>query len=694
MVDGLDDRTRRRLAAVFDRIIPGDAHPAVSGAGLFDHLAQLSAEPHTAWLVDQVVAVVDALDATARTVHDAGVEDLGVELLDGLLAGLDHEARDHLVERAAEAYYGGPDRAGARMVGYDPAPVRDPGAPVVEPALAPTAFADLGERYDVVVVGAGAGGGVAAFVAAAAGATVLLVERGEALRFEDVGRDHLRNHRSRVFGHNTGPVAVPSPRELVGAEGGVRVVELSHDPDWHDNAMTVGGGTRVYQGMAWRFSPTDFHMASTYGIPAGSSLADWPIGYDELEPHYSWAEQAIGVSGDASAHPQVGPRSAGYPMPPLPTNREAAVLAAGAARLGWRTGPVPMLINSVPDDGRARCVGCGECVGFACPSGAKNGTYQTVIPRALATGRTTLVTAAMATEVTVDRTGRVSGVRLFDERTRAAREVRAGEVVVACGAIETARLLLASRSAHHPDGLGNQHDQVGRHLQGHTFVSAFGRFAEPVIEMGGPGATVATCDHLHGLDGVIGGGVISNELIKLPIVHWRWAMDPEAPRWGPEAKAAMRDGYLRTGHLFGQAQELPRSGNRVTLSEQVDHAGMPTVRLHGRAHEETVRTALAVRDAARRWMEASGASRVWTDAVPTELGAGRHQAGTCRMGHDPARSVTDPTGRVHGHANLWVADASLHVTNGGVNPGLTIYALAHRTASILAGEGDLPALER
>ncbi|WP_436794159.1 GMC oxidoreductase [Actinospongicola halichondriae] len=679
-----DDETRRRVAAVFDRLIPADDHPAVSGAGLFEHLERLAADEHTVTLTERALELVDVLDDRARTTFGAGVDDLAVSDLDALISGLEWDERESLVQRAAEAYYGGADTPGARMIGYDARPRRSPGAPIEPPVVPATALADCDDRYDVVVLGAGAGGGVAAWTLAEAGARVLLVERGRALSFDDVGRDHLRNHRSSVHGNNTGPAEDGNPREWVDRRGQVVSVELPHDPRWNNNAMTVGGGSRVYQGMAWRFAPDDFAMASTYGVPDGSSLADWPIAYDDLESFYTWVEHDLGVCGDGTAHPASGPRSSGYPMPPLPTNTEAAVLGAGARRLGLRTGPVPLLINSEPRNGAARCVQCGECVGFACPSGAKNGTYDTAIPRALATGNAHLVTGTRAVEIVVDDDGSVRGARLVDEGTGRERTVHAGDVVVACGAIETARLLLDSRSSRHPDGLGNAHDQVGRHLQGHSFVSVFGRFDEPVLDLVGPGVSIATVDHLHGNDGVIGGGVIANEIVKLPIVHWRWAYQPDAPRWGLGAKVEMRDGYRTTSHLFGQVQEIPRADNRVQLGERTDALGVRVARLQGAAHEETIRAARHIRGVAREWMEASGAHTVWSDAIPTGLTAGQHQAGTCRMGVDPTSSVTDPDGRVHGHDNLWVADGSLHVNNGGVNPVLTIYALARRTATILA----------
>jgi choline dehydrogenase-like flavoprotein len=673
---------RRRLAAVFDRIIPEDDFPAVSDGGLADHLDQLAGSAETAPIVARAEAIVDALDETARSRFGAPIDEVAPTDVDPLIEDLPWADRELLVQLAAEAYYGGPDRPGARMVGFDRSPKRGPGAPIVEPVLRTTPFGAISGGYDAVVLGAGAGGGVAARVLAEAGSRVLVVDRGAVLRYEEVGRDHLRNHRAAVYGVNTsGP---RERRERVDADGGVTVVEDAHDPRWHDDAMVVGGGTRVYQGMAWRFHPLDFAMASTYGVPDGSSLADWPIGYADLEPHYAWAEQSLGVCGDAGAHLAQGDRTGPYPLPPFPPSTEVRVLRAGAEAVGLRTGPVPLLVNTEPNDGRARCVRCGECVGFACPSDAKNSSHNALLPRALETGNATLVERCRATSVLVDHRGRVTGVHLVDERTGATVDVAAGHVVLACGAIETARLLLASRSSHHPSGIGNGTDQVGRHLQGHSFVSAFGLHDDVVVDMEGPGVGIATLDHLHGNPGVIGGGVIANEMIKLPIVHWRWSHHPAAPRWGLAGKAAMRDSYRRTGHLFCQVQEVPVPGNRVTLGDGTDRVGMPIVRLHGSAHPETVRTAGHVQSVAARWMAASGAGEVWVDRVPTGLTAGQHQAGTCRMGADPQTSVTDPDGRVHGHDNLWAADGSVHVTNGGVNPVLTIYALAHRTAEAIA----------
>ncbi len=683
--------------AALARIVPEGEHPGVADASLRDSLEQLAAGYHAKYWDRSINPGLVHLDAEADGLFGRDFVDLSAEEQDELLAGVASDAvttawtavepmRFHgaLVKVANETYYATVDSPAWDLVGYNAGPSRLPGVDVAHTSLTTTSFAQIADTYDVVIVGAGAGGGTAAGVLARAGLSVLLAERGELLTYEQVGRDHLANHRLAEHGHNTGPDADGNPR-VYASEHGDMVVERPWKHEWSNNAMTVGGGTRVYQGMAWRYLPIDFELASTYGVPEGSSLANWPVTYEDLEPFYTRSEWALGVCGDGDSHANQGERSRPYPMQPFPLDPEAEVLAAGAKRLGLSTGPVPLLVNSEPYNGRAACVGCGECVGFACPSDAKNGSWNTFVVDALATGRCHLVTGARATHVITDGTGRVDGVELVDWTTGGRRRIRAGHVVVAAGAIESPRLLLSSRSDAHPDGLGNETDQVGRHLQGHHYIGAFGIFDDPVIDMNGPGVTIGTCDWNHDPDAGLIGGCIHNEVIKLPIIHWAWALPWDIPRWGTEGKHAMRDLYLRTGHLYGPIQEIPTPDCRVTLAHGVvDKHGSPVARWGGAYHPDTVRAAAAQSERAEQWLIASGARQTWVNPPPGPFGAGQHQAGTCRMGDDPTTSVTDRWGRVHGHDNLWVMDASLHVTNGGFNPVLNIYALTLRSAEHLA----------
>ncbi len=530
--------------------------------------------------------------------------------------------------------------------------------------------------YDVIVVGAGAGGGVVANVLAQAGKQVLLLERGRALDVEAVGFDHLRNHRLALYGHNAGPDLVGHPRVAVAPDGRELTVQ-PHEGAYQNNAMCVGGGTRVYGAQAWRFLPDDFRMKTLYGVPPASSLAAWPLDYDELEPYYERAEWELGVAGDASS--SVAPRRREYPLPPVPSTLSRVVLERAARSLGWQTCPPPLLINTAPYGGRPACSGCAMCVGFACHNDSKNGSHNTVIPRALATGRCELVTRALVSRV-VRQERRVCGVEYFveGEQNSGPRSVQARAVVVAAGAIESARLLLNSE-------LGNDFDQVGRHLQGHVYVGAYGSSKEVVYDGIGPGVSLASCEFNHGNPGVIGGGLLANEFIKLPIIFFRSSLPPDLRRWGLEGKQAMRDGYQRTLCVQGPTQEIPNPLSRVTVSREVrDRFGVPVARLSGTIHPETLRTAEFLHERAQAWLLAAGAERTWSQKPGIGLSAGQHQAGTCRMGDDPRSSVTDRHGRVHGIDNLFVADASLHVTNGGFNPVLTIFALAYRTGEYVA----------
>ena len=542
------------------------------------------------------------------------------------------------------------------------------------------------KNYDAIIVGSGAAGGIVACVLAEAGKHVLLLERGPALTFAEVGRDHLRNQRLAIYGHNAGPELIGNPRVFVDPQGRSRLVD-PHELDYHNNAACVGGGTRVYGAQAWRFHPDDFRMASKYGVPEGSSLADWPISYATLEPFYERAEWELGVAGDGNIIQSQIPRRRNYPLPPVPPSPQTVALQNSARALGWVTTPVPLLINTEVYRGRSSCIGCKYCVGFACPTDAKTGTQNTVIPRALATGNCELKTAAVAEAIETDDRGNVTGISYFvtSSGTPQHETARARMVIVSAGAIESARLLLNSRSSLHPAGLGNEHDQVGRNLQGHLYPRAYGLSATKVFNGIGPGVTIATIRFNHDNPGIIGGGMLADDFIKPPIDFWYDSLPPDLPRWGIVNKRFMRHNYTRVLHVRGPVQDIPNPEGRVSVDDNVrDKWGIPVARLSGTTHPATVEAAEFMRERGEQWLRASGCEKVWSTQPGLILSGRQHQAGTCRMGNDPATSVTDEWGRIHGHNNLFVIDGSLHVTNGGFNPVLTIMALAFRSAEYIA----------
>jgi choline dehydrogenase-like flavoprotein len=538
------------------------------------------------------------------------------------------------------------------------------------------------KHVNALVIGAGAGGGVVAKELAVAGLSVILLERGRWHSAAEGRKDDLRNQRTSVLGNAFGPDGERNPRVVVDAQGGERILK-PYEGGYHNNAACVGGGTASYGAMAWRFHEKDFRMRSTYGALAGSTLDDWPIAYSDLEPYYEKAEIELGVSGDVTPDPFHAPRRNPLPMPPLPPSREHRVLKAAALRLGLHPFDIPMVRNTVVWRGRGPCMRCRWCVGFACEVNAKGGTQNTVIPEALATGNCELRTQCMTKEVLVDDRGRARGVAYFDENDRL-REQTADLVVVAGGATESARLLLNSRSRLFPNGLGNRYGWVGHNLQGHTYTGAVGLFDHDVYDDLGPGASIAVCDYNHGTPGLRGGAMLANEFIRLP-VQFLGMRPPWVPRWGLGHKEFMRDYYRRTISVKGPTQEMPVFDARVEADPKVrDYWGIPVARLAGGKHAHTIEIANVMALRAETWLKEAGAVKTWVNRAGPGLSGGQHQAGTCRMGDDPKTSVVNRWCQLHGVDNVFVTDGSVHVTNGGFNPVLTIFAIAYWAGEYIA----------
>ena len=531
-------------------------------------------------------------------------------------------------------------------------------------------------HVNAVVIGAGAGGGVVASELASAGLSVVLLERGDWPVYDRHINDELISQRTQILGAAFGPDWRKNPR-VIKYPDGTRQITSPIKGYYSHIAACVGSGTVSYGAMAWRYMPEDFRMKTTYGKVEGSSLDDWPISYDDIEPYYEKAEWEIGVSGDGAGNPFEGNRNRDYPMPAFENNRDGELLASAARRLGLHPFPIPMLRNSVPYNYRPGCIRNRTCVGYQCPVDAKNGTHNTVIPKAIATGNCEVRTGCQVAEIISHPGGNVKGVRYYDENDR--EQIQTSDIIVlAASAIESARLMLNSKTSLFPAGLGNNSDMVGRNLQGHAYTGAFGIFRDEIKTYSGPGATFALCDYNHHNEGIIGGGLLANEFNRMPYLFSQ-VRPPGAKRWGSAHKEFQVRNLKRMTEMVGPIQEMPNPESRVTIAEDVkDYWGIPVPALSGQRHPLDHEHCKFLSARAEEILREAGAHFTWQSVGGRGGPSGdQHQCGTLRMGNDPATSVVNRYGQVHEIDNLFVADGSVFVTGGGFNPVLTIMAMGY-----------------
>lgn len=508
---------------------------------------------------------------------------------------------------------------------------------------------------DVVIVGAGPCGALVAKELTERGLRVTVLEAGRRFRS---GTD-LENSEA-----NAGKILWTEPRNFVGRSAVVPKAGTG-----------VGGGTLAWLGVMPRFQREDFRTRSTEGVGA-----DWPIGYEDLRPHYEKVEREFGVAGEC------GPfASEPYqlPMPPHRMNRHAQILAEGARRLGAHPFAPPIAINSEPRDGRPACIYCGWC-GSGCATDAKATAANTYLPRAERQGARVIDEAFVHRVVYDPAKGRATGVEYLDARHREHR-IDARVVVLAAHAIETPRLLLLSANPTFPDGLANSSGLIGKSFMSHPTWQVFGTFEEPVnaykgMQMG----HVMVQDYLRpDPRNAYARGFVLISYMMTPVTYGNLG----GLSYGTDLKDFLHE-YAHTAAWWAHAEGLPEERNAVTLDANLrDARGLPAARLTYEWGENDVKLAAAARDKAAEMMAASGARKV---RIGTNYGA--HAMGSCRMGRDPATSVVNEHCRTHDVPNLLVTDTSVFVTGSGVNPTLTAMAIARRSAGHIAEalqQGDL-----
>lgn len=487
------------------------------------------------------------------------------------------------------------------------------------------------DTWDIIIIGSGAGGGTVARALADTGANILVLERGDAIPRED---------------QNWNPDAVWRELRYRTTETWLDEKGAPFRPYTH---YCVGGNTKFWGTVMYRLRPQDF---KTLEHMDGVSPA-WPIDYDTLAPYYDRAEELYGVHGQHGVDPTEAPRGP-YPFPPVPHARVVDEIVEQLKRQGLHPSPLPLGLQE-------HCVLCNTCNSFPCKIHAKSDAEICGVRPALARPNVELWTSATARRLITDASGkRIEAVEV--ERAGETLRVSAPLVIVSCGAVNSAALLLRSANDKHPDGLANSSGLVGKRYMAHlaTMMQGFHPFRvnDTVFQK-----TVAINDfYLKGPSSRFPLGQIQSQGRTHGVMAHTVA--PAIPLWVYEAWVARGVDWL------AMTEDLPRVDNRVTVGPngQIRLQYKPN---NLRAHEQLVREAKQILRQLGFWVVMTYSHKAKNTT---------HQCGTLVFGTDSRESVLDTYCRAHDVDNLFVVDASFFPSSAAVNPGLTIVAQALRAA--------------
>jgi choline dehydrogenase-like flavoprotein len=517
-------------------------------------------------------------------------------------------------------------------------------------------------RADVCVVGSGPAGAIVAARLAGSGHDVVVLEAGPRYDRRDRGERmeaHIRPGPSAVW-------PVDENRDAYTSDG---------ERHYPLNAMRikgVGGSTLHWQGMVMRLHERDFRMRTDHGVGV-----DWPVDYADLRPYYAEAERELSVAG-ASDNPYEPPREEPHPLPAFAPSHSDSLFAEACERLGIDMHSVPNARNSEPADGRPACQGYGTCQPV-CPSGAKY-TAESHVETAVEAGAR-VVDEAPVTRLEHDDAGESVTAAVYVTPDGTHRQ-EARHFVVACGGVETPRLLLLSESDRHPDGLANSSGLVGRCFMDHLFAGAGGRLGRPTRQNHVGFNTSESHQFYDGTDPLVG--------LKLEFFNYAGPSPvveaTRAETWGDDLLDSLGESYgdhLAVGALV---EQLPSPENRVELdTSTTDDKGDPVPRIVWSIDDRTREAIRRANEIQRAILSELDVEVTWT-VGPEETGPAAHHMGTTRMGDDPESSVVDADCRAHDLSNLWVAGSSVFPTAGAMNPTLTIAALSCRLADRLDAE--------
>ncbi len=552
---------------------------------------------------------------------------------------------------------------------------------------------------DICIVGSGAGAGPIAYELSKAGYSVIILEKGGWYTEKDFFKDE------QLSRHDVFQSQFKDERHVLN--------EPNDDGGWSNDTTAqfwggniVGGASNFMSGYFHRLKPVDFRLVSIFGKIKGANTVDWPISYSELEPYYTKVERIVGVSGKVVKHPHLEPRSTkDYPFVPTAEHPIAGWFDKACHTLGFHPLPMARGILSKPYNNRRSCEYSGYCGSYGCSSGAKASSRAALLDQAIATGKCKIIPYAKAFHINSDQKGNATSVDYFDtnnpEHTLANAEknalsIQAKIIVVACYSIESARLLLSSPGVKHPNGIGNNHQQVGKNLHccsggtGHG-VFEYDQFSKQQaddLKIRGPFFNRAlqdwyVIDDKKAFSKPVKGGTLD------------FVFDPPSPTsdanslkredgkllWGSTLKQRIKSSFTQSKDFKFEVfcDWLTNDDCHVSLdSKEKDKWGSPIAKVKAGFHPHDMKVAQYLVDRGKEVMTAMGAQTVWGNAfsAPTS----NLIAGGLRFGNDPKTSALDADCRVHGTDNLFVSDGSFMPNGGSVTPTFTIYANSFRVA--------------
>jgi choline dehydrogenase-like flavoprotein len=524
------------------------------------------------------------------------------------------------------------------------------------------------ENFDVCVIGSGAAGGVMAKELCEGGAKVVMLEAGKQIQPWE-----LLSHKwpyELPFRGFRGEKQAPFYQGDIAKS----VAYVDCDNITVDRVRVLGGRTMHWNAVTLRYAPRDFKEWSLQGIEE-----DWPLSYEELAPYYDRIEQIIGVCGNDD-HLEILPAGKNY-LPPIPWRCSEHIMKRATDAMGIPLIAVRKAVLTQPYDKRPSCHYCGHCMD-GCDVASIFSSPDCMLPKARATGNFTLRQNALAREVLVDHEGLAKAVSYINTETRAEQQVKARIVVVCCSTVESARLLLNSRSHKHPAGLANANGRVGHHLHGHLgeTLSIYLEELEGQEPSNQDGATdhvyVPRYNHLFGKNDYVGGWGFQVNYSSYMFPHQAVRL----PGYGAAYKERVRKmqpGYLSFG---GWAKVSSENRNYVSVDPaRVDAHGIPTPVVHFRFSENDHALWLATQQS---MLEVSSHMKgtLFTSFGKGPSGFTSHEVGTVRMGKDPRTSVLNSYCQARDVKNLFVTDGSCFTTSSEKNPTLTIMALSLRAA--------------